>query len=84
MPRTDRDQVIGPDGQVVSETTVERPVPVIPPEQMQQAKQTLKTMWGTFTQDGAPVGTPTNVQIRNWLLALTVAVRYLANELDNE
>jgi hypothetical protein len=84
MPRIDRDQVIGPDGTIISDVAVERPVRVVTDEQMKQAKATLKTMWQTFTTDGQPSGTPTAVQMRNWNLALTVAARFLANELDDE
>lgn len=84
MPRTDLNQVVGPDGEIISEEVVERPVRVVSPAEMQQAKQTLRTMWQTFVQNGQPTGTPTATQLRNWNLALTVAVRYLAGELDDE
>jgi hypothetical protein len=82
MPKKDYDQVIGPDGEVISETIVDRPVKVIGEAERDQAIQTLRSMVAQFWQDGAPTGTPTNVQLRNWCLALTVAVRYLANETD--
>jgi hypothetical protein len=71
-------------GNLVIDQADERPMPVIGPAQLQQAKQTLRSMVGTFSANGVPTGTPTNAQLRNWLLALTVATRYLANELDNE
>ena len=84
MVRTDRDQVVGPDGSILSETIVERPERTITPEQFRQAKATLRNMVETFYPNGVPTGTPTNVQLRNWNLALTAAVRYLAGELDDE
>jgi hypothetical protein len=84
MPRTDRDQVVGPDGEIVSEVIVERPLRVVSEAVMQQSKQTLKSMWQTFMVDGVPTGTPTAAQLRNWNLALTAAVRYLAVEMDDE
>ena len=84
MARIDRDQRIGPDGSVISETIVERPAPVISHDELQQAKKTLRTMVQTFYQDGQPTGAPSAAQIRNWNLALTAAVRFLASELDDE
>ena len=84
MPRIERDQVVGPDGSIISETVVERPERVVSHDELQQAKAVLRTMVQTFYQDGQPTGTPTAAQIRNWNLALTAAVRYLAGELDNE
>jgi hypothetical protein len=84
MPRVDKDQRIAPDGSVISETIVERPERVVAEPDYRQAKQTLRTMWTTFMDQGQPTGTPTAVQLRNWNLALTAAVRYLAGELDDE
>ena len=83
MPRQDLDQVVGPDGTIISETPVIRPMRVVNREQAQAAVQTLRTMWQTFTVNGQPTGTPTATQLRNWNLALTVAIRHLVNELDD-
>lgn len=84
MPRTDRDQVVGPDGVVISETVTLRPERTISDEDMRQAKRVLRQMVQTFFVDGQPTGNPTAGQLRNWNLALTAAVRWLANELDDE
>ena len=83
MPRQDLDQVVGPDGTIISETPVIRPVRVVNREQLQDAVQVLRTMVGTFYANGQPTGTPSAVQLRNWNLALTVAIRHLVNELDD-
>lgn len=84
MPRTDYDQVIGPDGTVLSETVVIRPVQVITPEQLQQAKQTVRAMIGTFFPGGVPTGEPSPAQMRNWLIALSVGLRWAIGEMDDE
>ena len=84
MPRIDRNQVVGPDGSIIRETVVERPVRVISEDELQQAKSVLRSMVQTFYQNGQPTGTPTAAQIRNWNLALTAVVRYVVGELDNE
>jgi hypothetical protein len=84
MPRTDQDETFDQDGNVVE--VVERIVPerVVTDDAMHAAKQTLRQMWANFMQDGQPTGTPSAIQLRNWCLALTAAVRYLANETDDE
>lgn len=38
----------------------------------------------TFYPGGVPTGTPTAAQQRNWSIAMTTALRYLYNEMDNE
>ena len=86
MPRTDRNQVIDANGNVVSEVIVQTPMPVVDREQLQQAKQTIRNMVDQFWDEetGQPTGTPTAVQLRNWLLAVSVGLRYVYRELDNE
>jgi hypothetical protein len=84
MPITHTDEVFDTDGNVIESTERTVPAPVVTGPDMQQAKQTLRTMWQTFMENGQPTGTPTNAQLRNWNLALTAAVRYLANEMDDE
>lgn len=84
MPRTDRNQVIAADGSIISEEIVERPIRIIGNAEFDQAKQVLRSMVQTFYVNGQPTGTPTATQVRNWLLALTAATRYLAMEKDDE
>jgi hypothetical protein len=84
MPREDRDQFVGPDGKIISETVVERPERVVSDDMLIQAKQNLRAYWTQFTQDGVPTGTPTANQNRNAILSLIVAARYLYNEMDDE
>lgn len=72
------------DGNLMASEQVDVPARVITPAELQQAKAVLKTMVQTFYQNGQPTGTPTNAQIRNWLLSLTAAARWLYEELDNE
>lgn len=84
MPRMDRDQIVGPDGTIISETLTQRPERSISDEEVLQAKRVLRQMVQTFFVNGQPTGTPTAIQLRNWNLALTAAVRWLANELDDE
>ncbi len=83
MPRTDVDEVYQ-NGVLVSSTTVVRPTKAITDAEFAQAKATLRNMVGTFFQGGQPTGSPTNAQLRNWLLALTVDSRYVRNELDTD
>lgn len=84
MPRTDTDQVFDQNGTLLSSTTVIRPLPLIDPATYQQARATLKSMVQTFAPGGIPTGTPTAVQMRNWLLALTVGEHYLLNASDTD
>jgi hypothetical protein len=84
MPQQNHNQVVGPDGTIISEEIVEVAVPVIGEAELQQAKQTIRSMVNQFWQDGAPTGTPTNVQLRNWNLAISVALRHLYREMDDE
>jgi hypothetical protein len=84
MPRTDRNQTFNQQGQMIAETIVQVPIPVVSDADFQQAKSTLRTMMQTFYAGGAPTGTPTNTQLRNWLIALTMGLRYVVNEMDNE
>ena len=84
MAKTVFDEVCDGQGNLLSSTPRVVPEPVISQAGYAQARQTLKTMVQTFYPNGTPTGTPTNAQIRNWLLALTAATRYLYGELDNE
>ena len=84
MPRQDVDQEFR-DGVAIDSTPITRGEPVVSESNARLAKQTLKTMMATFTDaSGAPTGTPTNAQIRNWLVALTMGLRHFTNELDDE
>ena len=84
MPRQDRNQTFDQQGNLISETVVQVPLPVVSAAEMAQVKATLRNSMQTFFPGGVPTGTPTAAQSRNWLIALTVAVRYLAGEMDNE
>jgi hypothetical protein len=84
MPETVIDERFDRDGNVIERVERQRPARVVDDAAMQQAKQTLRQMWANFMQDGQPTGTPSAIQLRNWCLALTAAVRYLANETDDE
>ncbi len=84
MPRTDTDQTFGPDGNLIESVTVVRPAPTVTQADYLQARQTLRSMIQTFYPGGVPTGTPTAVQLRNWLLALTVGLRFVVDEYDNE
>lgn len=84
MPRTDTDQVFDGNGNVLSSTTVVRPVPTVSAAEYQQARATLRSMITTFYPGGVATGTPTAVQVRNWLLALTAGMRFMLRELDDE
>jgi surface antigen len=81
---TQTDETWDSEGNLVNSVSVERPVRVISNAEYQQAKQTLRTMVQTFYPGGIPTGTPTNAQIRNWLLALTAGLRWTVEEMDNE
>lgn len=72
------------DQGVLSDTQVTMPERAISDAEFARAKATLKTMVQTFYPGGVPTGSPTNAQIRNWLLSLTAAVRYLYNEMDTD
>jgi len=82
MPRIDYDQVVGSDGEIISETIVVRPTKVISEEQMQQIRQTLKGYLQDFYPGGVPTGTPTANQQRNATIAIIGALQYLDNEMD--
>lgn len=84
MPITKHNQTVAPDGTIIEETITEEAAPVIGAAEEQQARQVLRSMVGQFWDGTAPTGSPTNAQIRNWLLALTVQTRANARELDNE
>lgn len=84
MPRIDRNQTFDRDGNLLSEEIIEVPIKVIDDATLEVAKANLKTYWQTFTQDGAPTGTPTANQNRNAILSLIVAARWLVNEMDDE
>ena len=84
MPRQDRNQTFNQQGQMISETIVQVPLPAVSPADLAQVKQTLKAMMQTFYPAGVPTGTPTAAQQRNWSIAMTTALRYLYNEMDNE
>lgn len=84
MPRTDIDEVFDSNGNVISSHTRKVPLRAISDAEFAQAKQTLKTMVQTFYPGGVPTGSPTNAQIRNWLLSLTAAVRYMYGEKDTD
>lgn len=71
------------NGNVISSTPVTIPERVVSDDELAQAKQTLRTMVQTFYVNDTPTGTPTNAQIRNWLLALTAGLRWLVNEMDD-
>ena len=84
MPQQNRNQVFDGQGNLLSETVVQVPVRVVSDADLAQVKQTLKTMMRTFFPGGVPTGTPTAAQQRNWSIAMTTALRYLYNEMDNE
>lgn len=84
MPRNDYDQVVGPDGSIISEVAVVRPVRVVSDEQFRIAKQQVRSMIAAYFPGGVPTGEPTLPEVRNWLIALSVALRYVAGELDDE
>lgn len=84
MPRADKDQVVGPDGTVLSEVEVTRPVPVIGDAELQQAKQNLRSYFQNFTTNGVPSGAPTDNQNRNAILSLIVVARAAMREMDDE
>jgi hypothetical protein len=71
MPRIDKDQIVGPDGQIISEVTVIRPVPRVPEARFQQIKRDLRN-------PNVPLTLP---QMRAMLVEIT---QYLSNELDDE
>jgi hypothetical protein len=71
MPRIDKDQVVGPDGQIISETIVERPIPKVSEERFRQIKNELRN-------PNVPLTLP---QMRAMLVEIT---QYLSNELDDE
>jgi hypothetical protein len=77
MPRTDKDQTVGPDGTIVSEIEVIRPVPKVSNDQFRQLRKDLR--------DARQLPTPlTAGQVRQWLIILSQAVQYLGKELDDE
>ena len=86
MPRQDKDQKVAPDGSIISEVDVTRPERVVSDELARQSRKQLRQMvakyWDAGT--GQPTGTLTLVDARNWLLALTVQIRFLAKEMDDE
>ncbi len=84
MAKTVFDEVFDGQGNLLSITPRIAPEPVISDADYQQARQTLKTMMRTFFPGGVPTGTPTAAQQRNWSIAMTTALRYLYNEMDNE
>lgn len=84
MPITHKDETFDQDGNLIESVDRVVPAKVVNEPDFSQAKQTLRTMWATFMDQGQPTGTPTAVQLRNWNLALTAAIRYLANEMDDE
>lgn len=84
MPRTDYDETYDQQGNLVSRTARQVPLRVVSDAELAQIKQTLKTMIQTFYPGKTPTGNPTNAQLRNWLIALTGAVQYLANVMDDE
>jgi hypothetical protein len=71
MPRIDKDQTVGPDGQIISETTVIRAVPKVSAARFQQIKSDLRN-------PNIPLTLP---QMRTMLVEIT---QYLSNELDDE
>jgi hypothetical protein len=77
MPRIDKDQIVGPDGQILSEQTVSRPIPKISTDQWRQIKKDLRD----FRQLPTPL---TAGQQRQWLIAVSQAIQFLGNELDDE
>ena len=84
MARLDRDQVIGPDGSVVSERIVERPELAVSYDAAEEARGTLKTMAATYDQGGKEPPVPTNAELRDWLLALTAQIRHMAGEMEDD
>jgi hypothetical protein len=77
MPRNDKDQVVGPDGEIISEQNVVRPVPRVSEDQWRQIKRELR--------DHRQLPTPlSNAQLRQWLISVNQAIQYLGNELDDE
>ncbi len=84
MPQTRKHETWDSDGNLVS--TVDEIVPskVITDAEYAQARQTLKAMVTTFYPGGVPTGSPTNAQIRNWLLSLTAGLRFVYDEMDDE
>jgi hypothetical protein len=77
MPRLDKDQSVGPDGQVLSEVEVSRPAPKISHDQFRQIRKELRD----FRQLPTPL---TAGQQRQWLIAVSQAIQFLGNELDDE
>jgi hypothetical protein len=77
MPRLDKDQVVGPNGQIISEQTVSRAIPKIGNDQWRQIKKDLRD----FRQLPTPL---TAGQQRQWLIAVSQAIQFLGNELDDE
>lgn len=86
MPRMDHDQFVDVNGNVISDVVVQRQQRVVTDEEARRARRTLRNMVDTYWDPVAqqPQGTITAAHTRNWLLALTVAVRHLANESDDE
>lgn len=85
MPQTNRNQVFEQGtGRLLSETVVPVPVRTVSEAEYVQARAVLRNMITTFYPGGVATGTPTNVQQRNWSIAMTTALRYLYNEMDNE
>jgi hypothetical protein len=84
MPSEHRNQVYDQDGTIVSEEVVTVADPMVTPDVFDQALKTMRNMMKTFTDPvtGAPVGTPSNIQMRNWLVALTHGVAYTHNALE--
>jgi hypothetical protein len=77
MPRLDKDQIVGPNGQILSEQTVSRAIPKINNDQWRQIKKDLRD----FRQLPTPL---TAGQQRQWLIAVSQAIQFLGNELDDE
>lgn len=84
MPQTEFNEVYDEQGNLVSRVQVQRPQRAVTATELAQVKQTIKNNMQTFFPGGTPTGTPTNAQIRNWLIAVSTGLRYLYNEMDNE
>ena len=84
MPQTVYDEVFDAQGNLVSSTTRQVPLRVVSDADLAQVKTTIRNMMQTFYPNGTPTGTPTNAQLRNWLIAVSTGLRWLYNELDTD
>jgi hypothetical protein len=77
MPRLDKDQKVDSDGVVYEEVEVSRPIPKVSGAEFRQIRKDLRD----FRQLPTPL---TAGQQRQWLIAVSQAIQFLGNELDDE